>query len=122
MVCVLVFAFAICSNAQDENKANPTQVKQKNQKLKIIKREPVSNDVFLQCQNGSRNSGLRVGLKVRFHSTGNVTEVLISRFSGCDYFDKEAVRVAKKIKFKPEVKDGEAVSVVKTVEYAFGIY
>lgn len=39
--------------------------------------------------------------------------------SGCLSFDNNALSVARKIKFEPEIKDGEAITVTGLVEYAF---
>ncbi len=63
-----------------------------------------------------------VTLKVNFDKSAKVTKAEIISPSGCDSFDKEAVSAAKKITFKPQIKNGEAVSVVKPVQYKFTRY
>ena len=58
-------------------------------------------------------------LKVVLHKSGTVSEVNLIRGSRCS-FDKDAIRVARKIKFEPALKDGEPVSQYLTVEYHYG--
>jgi TonB family protein len=60
-----------------------------------------------------------VKIKVTFHSSGKVTMAEIAESSGCKFFDKETLRVARKIKFNPEIKNGEAATVIKTIEYNY---
>ena len=43
-------------------------------------------------------------LKVVLHRSGTVSEVKLIKGSGCS-FDKDAIRVARKIKFEPALKD-----------------
>ena len=59
-----------------------------------------------------------VVLKVVLHKSGIVSDVTLVKKSGCSY-DKDAIRVARKIKFEPAKKDGEDVSQYLTVEYAY---
>ena len=46
-----------------------------------------------------------VVLKVVLHKSGIVSDVTLVKKSGCGY-DKDAIRVARKIKFEPAKKDG----------------
>ena len=69
-----------------------------------------------------------VRVTVTFQSDGKIGEVV--------YFDesskkkdltryglvKEAIRAAKKIKFKPQIKDGQPITVTKIIAYSFTIY
>ncbi len=69
-----------------------------------------------------------VQLTVTFQADGKIGEVV--------YFDessqeknltryglvKEAVKAAKKIKFKPQIKDGQPVTITKVISYSFTIY
>ncbi|HEX8368358.1 MAG TPA: energy transducer TonB [Pyrinomonadaceae bacterium] len=110
------------ANAQTDNSANSTKEQGTvNQPLKIIRKTPPSIDSFRQCFETQGDSRLSIRVRVTFHSSGKVTDAEIVNTSGCEYFDKEAVRVAKKIKFEPEIKNGEAVTVTKSVEYKAGI-
>jgi TonB family protein len=59
-----------------------------------------------------------VRLRVTFLASGEVGEVrVVSGLS--DEFNRRAVESARKIEFKPRVKDGKPVSVSKVVEYTF---
>jgi len=68
-----------------------------------------------------QSSGL-TRLRVTFDKTAKVTFAEIVIASGCEGFDKRAIKAAKGIKFKPAVKNGEPVTVVKSVEYIFQKY
>jgi TonB family protein len=59
-----------------------------------------------------------VVLKVVLHKSGIVSDVTLVRKSGCSY-DKDAIRVARKIKFEPAKKNGQDVSQYLTVEYEY---
>ncbi|MBC8030166.1 MAG: energy transducer TonB [Pyrinomonadaceae bacterium] len=61
---------------------------------------------------------LRAVLRVVLHKSGIVTGVTLVKGSGCS-FDKEAIRVARSIKFEPAKKDGQPVSQYLQVEYEF---
>lgn len=58
-----------------------------------------------------------VVLKVTFDKSSKVTAVEIVSLSGCEFFDKSAIRAAKKITFKPQIENGEAVTITKVVNY-----
>jgi TonB family protein len=115
IILFLCFAFAVSSNAQTSNN-------QQDRPLKIKSKPQISPSVFSRCLEGKRNTGIRALVKVTFHSSGKVTEVEIEESSGCEHFDKEALRIAKKLKFKPAIKDGEPITVVKTTEYGAYIH
>jgi TonB family protein len=112
LMCVSV------SNAQMNNSAD----KPKDRPLQIKSKQRIDSSVFSRCFEGKRNTGIRAAVRVTFHSSGKVTEVEIAEPSGCESFDKEALRLARKIKFKPAVKDGVPITVVKTTEYGAYIY
>ena len=59
-----------------------------------------------------------VTLKVVLHKSGVVTDVFLVKKSGCSY-DQDAIRVARKIKFEPAQKNGQAVSQYLVVQYAY---
>ena len=67
------------------------------------------------CQENLR---LFASLRVVLHKSGKVTEVILIKGTGCSY-DKEAIRAARNIKFKPAMKDGQQVSQYLTVEYEY---
>ena len=56
---------------------------------------------------------------VTFDRSGKVTKVVLAVKSGCKKFDEESVDAAKGIEFEPAVKNGEPITVVKKMEYAF---
>jgi len=64
------------------------------------------------------NLRLFASLRVVLHKSGKVTEVVLNKGTDCSY-DKEAIRAARNIKFKPAMKDGQKVSQYLTVEYEY---
>jgi len=61
-------------------------------------------------------------LSVVFDKSAKVTDVAIVKPSGCREFDDRAIAAAMKIRFEPAVKNGQAATVAKRVEYAFRRY
>ncbi len=60
-----------------------------------------------------------VRLKVRFLDNGNIGDIAV--ISSLPYGATEnAIEAAKKVKFKPAIKDGKPITVAKTLEYRFG--
>lgn len=120
LVLFFTVIFAGAVSAQDEDDLNKseteTQKQQYDQNITIKKKPRVETARF--C---SQISGV-VRLKVTFDKSEKVTNVEVVSPSGCKDFDKGAVRAAKKIKFKPALKNGEPVTVVKSVEYVFTLY
>ncbi len=92
------------------------QSKEVDEKIKIISKPRPSTD-----GNCTENSG-RVSLRVYFHSSGKINKVEKASSSSCNYFDESAINVARQIKFKPAIKDGQAVSYVTIVEYVWESY
>lgn len=60
-----------------------------------------------------------VRLRVTFHESGKITEAAITLPSGCEFFDREALKAARKIKFRPARKNGKGITVTKNVDYSF---
>src|SRR5687768_2662862 len=85
-------------------------------KLKIIKKPHPKG-----ARKCSPSAGTAL-VRVTFHSSGTVSDVELRQSSGCYAFDQSALEVARRIEFEPEMKDGEAVTVVKMVEYSYRIY
>ncbi len=83
--------------------------------MTIIERPKVDVSRVREC---GRDSGV-VQLSVVFHKSGKVTEVEIVTSSGCEFFDRAALKAAKAIKFKPARQDGNNITVTKRVEYRF---
>lgn len=118
----LSLTLSVSAKAQSNEKANKSgeQTEKKSDEkvaqdrpFKIIKNSYPRN-IYGRCEDD-----ILVRLRVTFHSSAKVTDVEIVSPSGCDYFDREAVEAAQKIKFQPAIKDGEAQTAVKVIEYTF---
>jgi TonB family protein len=110
---VLVFCLMIVSvsNAQTNNSAD----KPKDRPLKIKSKPRVSLGDCRESQGTTR-------IRATFDKSGKITAVEMIVSSGCESFDKNALRAAKGIKFQPEIKNGELITVSKQVEYSFAKY
>jgi TonB family protein len=84
--------------------------------LKILSKPNAKTDG--DC--GRSGSG-RARLRVTFDKTAVVTMVENVELSGCQTFDRNAVKAAKKIKFQTAVKNGEAITVTRLIEYKYEI-
>jgi TonB family protein len=112
-VVILSLTLAVAADAQSDNDANNQQTGDR--KLKIIKKPiPESGE----C----RQTGGITMVRVTFDKSAKVTEATITQSSGCAAFDRNSLKSARAIKFEPQMKDGEAVTVVKPVEYKFYRY
>ncbi len=125
-ILFLSLLFVFTTNAQTGENLNKNEKRNEqqdgNSPLKIIKKTSPSGRVFSKCfKENPRQTSLFMRLKGTFHALGKITDVEIIEPSGCDYFDEEAIKVAKKIKFKPEIKDGESITVTKVIVYSSGI-
>jgi TonB family protein len=107
-VVLSFLTFAGASAAQTVNVSK----KAADQPVKILKKPVV------QLGRCSQSSGI-TKLRVTFDKSAKITAAAIVQSSGCEEFDKNALRAALGIKFKPAIKNGEAVTVSKPVEYAF---
>ncbi len=125
-ILFLSLLFVLTTNSQTDDNSNKDEKKNGKHKqdrpLRITGKSPPSREVFSKCfEKDARQTFLLISLRVAFPASGKITDVEIVKSSGCNYFDKEAIRVAKKIKFKPEIKGGESVTVTKMIEYSSGI-
>jgi len=109
-VICLILLFTVAAAAQT------ITVSQKNadKPVKILNKPRVK---LGQC---SQSSGI-TKLRVTFDKSAKITEAVIVQSSGCEDFDNNALKAARGIKFKPAIKDGEEVTVIKPVEYTFTI-
>lgn len=107
------------TNAQTAPDADPIyKLSEVDEKPKIKKKPRAKyEDSYLKC--GAR--GLVV-LRIVLLKTGEIGDVAVVTTSRCAAFDDNAVRAAKKVKFKPALKNGQAVSVSATVEYSYSVY
>lgn len=110
-----VFISVLAANAQNGDGQT------KDTPLKITKKEPPRASVFAQCFKLYGTPYLKVLARVTIDKSGEISDVEIVQESECREFDEESVRVAGKIKFQPATKDGEAITVTKTVIYEGGI-
>ena len=118
-VLLFALAFAGNSNAQTNNSSNSSERKtkknEKQEKDKPLKIKRKSPPEFGNCSQGAGLARLRVV----FDKSAKVTNVEIAISSGCDSFDNNAIKAAKRIKFEPAIKNGEPITVTKLVEYTF---
>ncbi len=102
------------SKAQSTDKTErKAEEKVKDRPFKIIKNS------FPRNIGGNCEEGILVRLRVTFHSLAKVTDVEVVSTSGCEYFDRASAKAAMKIKFQPAIKEGEAQTTVKVIEYTF---
>jgi len=110
-VVILFFTFVIPAAAQSVKISK----KEADKPVKILKKPVVQSG---RC---TQSSGL-TKLRVTFDKSAKITGAVMIASSGCEDFDKNALKAARAIKFKPAIKDGEAATVTKPVEYSFNIY
>jgi len=60
--------------------------------------------------------------RVTFKSDATIGETAMVSPSPCETFNDSVLKVIKDIEFEPEVKDGQAVTVTKQIEYTFAVY
>ncbi len=110
LTALLFFAFVFSTDARTNiaNRFDQTNTT----KLKIVKK-PIP-----RAGKCSQSSGLAV-VRVTFDKSGVISSAEIFKSSGCDNFDKNALKSARAIEFEPQVENGEAVTVSKQVEYKY---
>ncbi len=119
MLSLSVFSFA--ANAQTEKNSGKGKKLVKDKPLKIKSRIPPNETILVECPTTRIPSQIYVGVLVTFDSSGKVTDAEIFDSSGCPKFDEECLRVAKKIKFNPEIKNGVPVTVVIPITYIISV-
>jgi TonB family protein len=119
---LFALVFSGAANAQSGGSTDSTKKQEKDRPLKITGKSSPSRDTFSKCFKKRQYASLFIRLRVVFHSSGKITGMEIVTPSGCEYFDKESLEVTQKIKFEPAIKNGEAVTVTRTVEYKAGLY
>jgi len=111
-VIVLILTAPFVSGQSDEttNSKKP----EKDRPVKILNRPRVHFPH--ECARGSGT----VRLKATFDKSAKITNVVVfSSSSSCPAYEGAAIDAAREIKFKPAVKNGEAVTVVLTLDYSF---
>lgn len=114
-VLTLTIVFGASVDAQPNGQASQSKGQNADKPLKITKKPQPS---ARGCQPGNG----RMQLRATFDKSAVVTNIELKSASGCDAFDRSAMQAAKNIKFEPATKDGNAVTVVRTVEYVYAIY
>lgn len=115
---VMIFAGAASGQANDiDSPAQDDKVytyKEVDKQPKVTKKKRAN--AYL-CSPGRGH----IKLQVLFHKSGKVTQVKELEFSPCRGFNKSAVELTWKIEFKPALKDGQPVSMWKTVIYVYEV-
>lgn len=119
MISLSVFTFA--ASAQTGKNSGKGKKPLKDKPLKIKSRIQPNENILVECMTIRIPSQIYVGVLVKFDSSGKVTDAEIVGSSGCPEFDEECLRVAKKIKFNPEIKSGVPVTVVKPITYIISL-
>ena len=69
---------------------------------------------------GCQGSGV-ARVRATFDKSGKITQAELVLASSCAIFNQNSIEAARKIKFKPAMKDGEPITVTKLIEYAYQI-
>jgi TonB family protein len=109
----VVLVFCGSANAQDSENGDS---KKSGDRPVVVTSKPKPR--WANCQDDH----IKVMILVTFDKSGEITKVEVRKRSGCDEFDKNAVAAAQNIKFEPAQRDGEPITVVKSVEYMFNRY
>lgn len=124
VIFVMLIGGLMCvieSNAQTTispgSSGNQTTQSMPDKPLKIIKK------MFsgLRSSGCAEPSGI-VSVRATFDKSAKITETELVKSSGCDEFDRNALIIAKKIKFEPAIKNGEAITTTKIIQYSFNRY
>jgi TonB family protein len=124
-ICLVLLLFLVGSFATHAQQATPTPSPEDQDRIYSAKEVDVkaklrpTTDVPQPGRDCFELDYPRVVvLKVVLRKSGVVSDVTLVKKSGCSY-DKDAIRVAGKIKFEPARKHGQDVSQYLTVEYAY---
>ena len=120
---ISIFIFGLTVNAQTEI-SGKNEKKLKDRPLKIKSRIQPNENVLVGCNTLRKTGSVYVGVDVTFDKSGKVTaaQMAVGGSSGCLEFDEECLRVAKKIRFNPEIKNGVPVTVTKPITYLIKVY
>ena len=121
LIIISILAFAFAANAQTGKNSDKSAKHLKDRPLKIKSKIMPNENVLSEC-NIRTPIQIFIAVLVTFDSSGKVTAaVFMGSNSGCRAFDEEVLRVAKKIKFNPEIKNGVAVTIVKPITYQLNV-
>src|SRR5215211_3819391 len=102
----LIFTTAVPAQSKDGSNNKKTG----DRKLKILNKPRAKSP---EC---SQTKGQTI-VRATFDKSAKVTYAVITKSSGCDNFDNSVLDAVRQIEFEPEVRNGEAVTVTKPVEY-----
>lgn len=105
------------SNQSDDNRPPLPNIVDEVSKLVIVSKPMVA---FTDSARKSRETG-KIRLRVTFAKEGRVSKVVVLDRLGKGLL-RQAISVAARMKFLPQERDGEPVTVSRTVEYGFSIY
>lgn len=116
---VLIFTLMlfVVSKAQTNDSSKAAQ-KQNDDASRQDKPVRIKNKPQASIGNCPQTSGVAT-LRATFDKSAKITDVEIVASSGCDSFDKKAVKAAKAIKFEPALKNGEIITLIKQLQYSF---
>jgi TonB family protein len=121
-VLVLFSILFLCfvSSAQTENSNSKKKpVKDKPLKIKTSRVDPYT-EIINSCYF-TNTSRIYTAILVTFDKSGIITDAEIRGSSGCKALDEEYVKLVKKIKFDPEIKNGEPITVIKPMTFVIVI-
>ena len=114
---ILVLMFLFCFTLADFAQAQEKQVSDKNNSPVKILNVPQPALIGKADRNGTFRT---VRLRVTFLAEGKIGKVGVVGDSS-DEFTESAIEAARRIKFKPALKDGKPITTTKNVEFNFGI-
>lgn len=115
--------FAGAANAQTDRAGSPQET-EKIYKLNEVdvkpkvknKQQPKVEDAFGKCWGRGE-----LRLRVVLHQSGEVRNVEVLMLSPCRIFNESALKLVKKLKFKPAMKDGQPVSMYQKIYYEYDV-
>ncbi|MDM7922673.1 MAG: energy transducer TonB [Pyrinomonadaceae bacterium] len=111
---IILFLFLFAIQAAGQSGSQSTETPPQNSDVKILSKPNARHPDEMACAQGT------VRLKVAFLATGEIGKIV--PVTGLSFLTESAIEAAKKIKFIPKRVNGKNVSIVKSVEYKFGIY
>ena len=116
LLSLLFLSFICVVNAQANSKSSTNAKANKSDRPLQVKSKPKPDS------QGCLQDAATMRVSVTFDKSAKVTEVKVILPSGCQIFDDNSVKAAMRIKFKPQIKDGEPITVIKQVEYSYYRY
>jgi len=98
----------------DDRVYRPDEVDEK----AVIDRKSLDYPSSMGCKGATGRALVLTVLR----KTGQVTDAVLRIESGCEDFDRRAVKAALKVKFKPAMKDGQPVSQRMAFEFNFTVH